>query len=84
MADSLILIILTAWNDKQIYINPYEIAAIEPGDAGPVGMALAPGVSVPGAAITLAAGRTILVKEDADAACARLEEVIERADPRPA
>lgn len=71
------MIALTAWNDKHIYVDPHEIAVIEPADGDVAFLAMPPEVKVAGAVITLAAGRAIVVKEDQDAVYALIRPVIE-------
>ncbi|NEW49356.1 flagellar FlbD family protein [Nocardia cyriacigeorgica] len=71
------MIALTAWNDKSIYIDPHEIAVIEPADGDVAFLAMPPEVKVAGAIVTLAAGRAIVVKEDQDAVYALIRPVLE-------
>ncbi|MFD4442493.1 hypothetical protein ACFWPK_22255 [Nocardia sp. NPDC058519] len=83
------MITLTGWNDQHVYVNPIEVAAVEPVATTESWMALSlthPHLTPPtGTVITLAAGRTINVREDAAIVHERVRDASRsfavRADP---
>lgn len=64
MADR--MLILTTWNQKRAYVDPHEIAIIEPADAHLATIAVPRDVQLAGSVVTLAAGRSIVVTENTD------------------
>lgn len=71
------MIALTSWNDRPIYVDPHEIAIIEPASADPVFIASPEEFPVDGSVITFAAGRTVIVKEETEAIYDLIKPVIE-------
>lgn len=60
------MLILTTWNRKRAYVDPHEIAIIEPADAHLATIAGPRDIPIAGSVVTLAAGRSIAVTENAD------------------
>lgn len=62
------MIRLTGWEDQPVYVNPFDIAAIEPYSTTESWISaklVAPELTAPtGSVVTLSAGRTLCVSED--------------------
>lgn len=76
------MIRLTGWDDQPIYVNPFDIAAIEPYATTELWISAkldAPELTVPtGSVVTLSAGRTLCVTEDATAIHAQVVAAVEQ------
>ncbi|WP_342800992.1 hypothetical protein [Nocardia sp. No.11] len=64
VAAPITLIKLTAWHGKPVYLDAHEVAVIEPVEPPPI--AVPAEFEVAGTVVTLAAGRSIVVREESD------------------